>query len=60
VRPVTSDKIAATSPIAAVVSLQPAADGEGTPVGEGDGAVQLELLDPPPTVRVTLGDTGGE
>jgi hypothetical protein len=49
-----------SEPIAAIVSLQPAGDGEGTWVGEGDGAVHLELLDPPPTVRVTLEDAGGE
>jgi amino acid permease len=49
-----------SEPIAAIVSLQSAADGEGTRVGEGDGAVHLELLDPPPTVRVTLEDAGGE
>jgi amino acid permease len=49
-----------SEPIAAIVSLQPAADGEGTRVGEGDGAVHLELLDLPPTVRVTLEDAGGE
>jgi hypothetical protein len=49
-----------SEPIAAIVSLQPAADGEGTRVGDGDGAVHLELLGPPPTVRVTLEDAGGE
>jgi hypothetical protein len=45
-----------SEPVAASVSLEPAADGEVTRVGQSDGAVQLELLDPPPTVLVTLED----
>jgi hypothetical protein len=47
-----------SEPIAATVSLEPAADGEVTRVGQSDGTVHLELLDPPPTVRVTLEDAG--
>jgi amino acid permease len=48
-----------SEPIAATVALEPAADGGAARVGESDGAVQFELLDPPPEVRVTLEGTGG-
>jgi hypothetical protein len=48
-----------SEPIAATVALEPAADGGVARVGESDGAVQFELLDPPPEVRVTLEGTGG-
>jgi hypothetical protein len=49
-----------SEPLKAIVSLEPAADGEQTPVGAGDGAVDIALRDPPPTVRVTLEDAGGQ
>jgi hypothetical protein len=49
-----------SEPIAATVSLEPAADGEKIRVDESDGAVHLELLDPSPTVHVTLEEAGGE
>jgi hypothetical protein len=48
-----------SEPIAATVALEPAADRGAARVGESDGAVQFELLDPPPEVRVTLEGTGG-
>ena len=49
-----------SEPIAATVSLEPAADGEVTRIGGRDGVVQLDFPEPPPTVLVTLEDASGK